>query len=234
MAPVPVSHDSSLLEAFSKIPDPRSPLGRRHKLESLLGLLVVGFAAGHNTMTAIVAFGRANPALRRRLGFTHEKSPSQSTYCRLFEKLEIGELRRALLGWFQAAIKERRGAAASVDGKRMRGTGDYYLHAFLQEYWHLVDLLEVSSARNEHSAFEEELDAFLGRHPWISLFTFDAIFCQHTIAEKLVGNGKKAIFQVKGNQPETLNKLRRFFSSMAKDKPDHRSEEKKKPLHYSP
>lgn len=231
MAPVPVSHEASLLEVFSKIRDPRSPLGRRHKLCSLLGLLVVGFAAGHNTMTAIVAFGRANPALRRRLGFTHEKSPSQSTYCRLFEKLEIGELRAALLDWFQAAVKDCRGAAASVDGKMMRGTGDYYLHVFLQDYWHLVDLFEVGSKQNEHSAFENELDAFLERHPWISLLTFDAIFCQHTIAEKLIGNGKKAIFQVKENQPETLERLRRFFSPMPKDSPDHRSEEKKKSLH---
>jgi len=227
IAPIPPSHEASLLEVFSKIPDPRSTLGRRHKLSSLLGLLVVGFAAGHNTMTAIVAFGRANPSLRRRLGFTHAKSPSQSTYCRLFEKLAIEELRRALLDWFQAAVKDYKGTVASVDGKSMRGTEDHYLHVFLQDYWHLVDLFEVSSKQNEHSAFEKDLDAFLVRQPWISLLTFDAIFCQHKIAEKLVSNGKKAIFQVKDNQRETLNRLRRFFSSLPKEEPDSRTEEKK-------
>jgi len=231
MSPVPVSHENSLLEVFSTIPDPRNPSGLRHKLSALLGLLVVGFAAGHNTMTAIVAFGRAHPSLRRRLGFTHAKSPSQSTYCRLFEKLKIEDFQAALLQWFQTAAKESRGAAASVDGKMLGGTGDYYLHVFLQDYWHLVDLFEVGSKQNEHSAFEKELDAFLERHPWVSLLTFDAIFCQHTIAEKLVGNGKKAIFQVKENQSETLRRLRRFFSPMPEDNPDHRSEEKKKPLH---
>lgn len=184
-------------------------------------------------MTAIVAFGRANPSLRRSLGFTHAKSPSQSTYCRLFDKLEIGELRTALLDWFEAAVSGCEGTVASVDGKVMRGTGDYYLHVFLQDYWHLVDLYEVSSKHNEHSAFETHLEALLARHPWITIFTFDAIFCQHTIAEKLVGNGKKAIFQVKENQPETLKRLRRFFSPLPKDKPDHRSEEKKKQVHLT-
>lgn len=228
MTPAPLSHEVSLLQTFSKVPDPRSPLGRRHKLSSLLALLVVGFAAGHNTMTAIVAFGRANPSLRKSLGFTHQKSPSHSTFCRLFEKLHIEALRMALLDWFRAAVEGRQGAAASVDGKSMRGTGDHYLHVFLQDYWHLIDLFEVGSKRNEHSAFEKELDAFIERHPWISLLTFDAIFCQHKISEKLVSNGKKAIFQVKDNQRETAERLRRFFSPMPKDSPDFRSEEKKK------
>ena len=218
----------SLLDAFAKVPDPRNPSGRRHSLPALLSLLVVGFAAGCNTMTAIVAFGRARPALRRQLGFTHKKSPSQSTYCRLFERLDVGALRGAVLDWLSAGVEARKGAAASVDGKAMRGTADHYLHVFLQDYWRLVDLFEVGEKKNEHSAFEGELDSFLARHPWISLLTFDAIFCQHTISEKLVRNGKKAIFQVKENQPETLRRLRRFFAAAPKDKPDHQSEEKKK------
>jgi hypothetical protein len=225
------SSSCSLLDVLDAIPDPRSPLGLRHPLSALLGLLVVAFAANCNTMTAIVSFGRSRPDLRRRLGFKHPKSPSQSTYCRLFERLSIEALRTALVQWLASATATRKDTVASVDGKTMRGTGDHYLHVFLQEYWTLVDLFEVDAKHNEHSAFEAQLDAFVQRHPCITLLTFDAIFCQHTIAEKLVGNGKKAIFQVKGNQPETLWRLQRFFSSLAKDKPDHQSEEKKKQVY---
>ena len=102
-------------------------------------------------------------------------------------------------------------------------------YVFLQDYWRLVDLWEVGSKQNELSAFECELDSFLARHPWISVLTFDAIFCQHTVAKKLAGNGKKAIFQVKDNQRETLRRLRKFFDAAATQcEPGLRSEEKKK------
>ena len=71
-------------------------------------------------------------------------------------------------------------------------------------------------------------DQFL-RHPWISVLTFDAIFRQHTVAKKLAGNGKKAIFQVKDNQRETLRRLRKLFDASATQcEPGLRSEEKKK------
>lgn len=179
-------------------------------------------------MTAIVAFGREHPELRTQLGFTHEISPSQSTYSRLFEKLDIGALRQGVVEWLSAAVRAHKEGVACVDGKAMRGTQDHFLHVFLQDYWLLVDMYEVGGKNNEHSAFERELDALLKRHPWLTLLTFDAMFCQHKIAEKLVGNGKKAIFQVKENQPETLRRLERFFSPLPKEKPDHRSVEKKK------
>jgi hypothetical protein len=222
------SPSQSLLDACVAIPDPRGFKGRRHSLPALLALLVAGFAGGCNTMTAIVAFGREHPELRARLGFTHEKSPSQSTYSRLFEKLDVAALREVIVGWLASAARARKGCAASVDGKALRATGDHFLHVFLQDYWLLVDLFEVGEKNNEHSAFERELDGLLQRYPWLSLLTFDAMFCQHKIAEKLIGNGKKAIFQVKENQPETLRRLERFFSPLPKEKPDHRSVEKKK------
>ena len=161
----PADAPQSLAEAFAAIPDPRNPLGRRHSLSALLSLLAVGFAAGCNTMTAIVAFGRARPALRRSLGFTHEKPPSQSTYCRLFEKLNVQALHSGVLAWLSASAAARKGAAASVDGKTMRGTSGHYLHVFLQDYRRLVDSWEVGSKQNEPSAFECELDSFLARHP---------------------------------------------------------------------
>lgn len=226
----------SFLELLETLPDPRSAQGRRHPLPALLALLVVGFASGANTMTAIVAFGREHPALRRRLGFTHRVCPSQSTYCRLFEVLPVETLRQATLHWLGACARRCAGKspAAAVDGKAMRKSGVHVMHVFLQDYWQLVDLFEVATKKNELSAFEDHLDGFLARHPWLSLLTFDAMFCQHSVIKKLVGNGKKAIFQVKRNHKETLQRLRRHFSPLAQAKPDHRSEEKKKQVDHLP
>ena len=234
--PAPLSDDDSeplqsFLELLQTLPDPRSAQGRRHPLPALLALLVAGFAAGANTMTAIVAFGRERPALRRRLGFTHPVSPSQSTYCRLFEVLPVETLRQAMVCWLGACARRRAGqspAAAAADGKAMRKSGVHVMHVFLQDYWQLIDLFEVAANKNELSAFEDHLDGFLARHPWLSLLTFDALFCQRSVVKQLVGKGKKAIFQVKGNQKETLRRLRRHFSPLAQAKPGHQSEEKKK------
>jgi hypothetical protein len=75
---------TSLLKVLQKIPDPRNPSGRRHPLEALLGLLLISFMTGKQTVKDAVLMGQLNPKLREPLGFTHAKSPSQSTYSHLF------------------------------------------------------------------------------------------------------------------------------------------------------
>ncbi len=82
-------------------------------------------------------------------------------------------------------------AAAAADGKAMRKSGVHVMRVFLQDYWQFIALFEVAANKNELPAFEDHLDGFLARHPWLSPLTFSALFCQRSVVKHLVGKGKK-------------------------------------------
>jgi len=215
----------SLFEVFADIPDPRSRHGRRHPLNALLALLVVALCAGANHVKNAVIFGRERSALRKRLGFTHRIAPSQSTYTRLFKRLNLAAFQQALAHWLRdlaADWAQRRTGpvAAAVDGKALRGSQHHLLHTFVQDLWLLLDLREVGEKQNEISAFRQHLDHMLERYPFISLFTFDALFAQHAIAKTLTDAGRRGLFQIKDNQRETLFRLERWFYALPKAEPD--------------
>jgi hypothetical protein len=221
---------TTLMDALAKVPECRGRQGREHPLTSLLAGLVVGFAAGNNTVKAVVLYLRERPAIRRELGFTSLFSPSQSTYHRLLSKLALGPLREALASWL-ATLARRRGArAAAIDGKAMRKSAHHVLNVFAQDIHQLLDLFEVGEKRNEDSALREQLASLCERYPFIEIFTLDAGFASRPLLEALGGRGKRALFQVKGNQKETLNRLERWFAKLPKESPTVVTREKKEPL----
>lgn len=225
----------SLLDALSKVPDPRSRHGLRHPLSSLLGLLAMGFLCGQNTVKHIVIFGRERVGLRRWLGFTHAKCPSQSTYTRLFKVLPIESVRGVLAPWLEAVACQRmRRAAGTVDGKALRGTGQHIVNVFVQDFWCLLDMFEVGQKQNELSAFQAQLHEMLGKYPFLKLLTFDAMFAQHTVVETLTANNRLGIFQIKENQEETFRRLERWFAALPADSCQAQETEKKRGLHCDP
>lgn len=242
VAPAPSLRPCALLslhDVFGSIPDPRRS-NRRHPLAALLGGLLLAFCTGCNTVRHAVVVLRQNKALRRSLGFTHAVSPSQSTYTRLFGKLDAGLFLEALRGWFLALAEQRlaagrRGeAAVAVDGKTARGTGEHVVYLFIQDYWLLLDLFEAGEKTNEFKAFEEKLSELIERYPFLMIFTMDALYAQHALAGALTHKGKKAIFQIKGNQKETFVVMKRLFDRLPRNSPDEESVEKKWRLHRDP
>lgn len=229
----------SLLEVLASVPDPRDPRGVRHGIGPLLGLLVVSFCTGSQTVKDAVVFGRHRRWLRKALGFRHPIAPSQSTYTRLFKVLPVDTVRDAVGAWLRslAALRcEARGreCAASVDGKTLRGAGVHTLNIFVQEFWMLLDSYEVAAKANEMSAFRARIGEFCGRYPFVRILTFDALFCEQATMQALTDRNRMGIFQVKDNQPEALQRLQRWFSPLPKDAPEFRETEKKRGLHRHP
>lgn len=227
---------SSLFEALSNVSDPREASGRRHSIGALLSLLVVAFCTGSQTVKDAVLFGRARKWLRRELGFTHDKCPSQSTYTRLFKALSIDAVRTALSAWLCSLAKlrserRRQGLCAAVDGKALRGAGVHTLNVFVHELWTLLDQYDVDVKANEMSAFRARLDEFVARYPFVKMLTFDALFCEQKTMETLTRHNRMGIFQVKDNQPEGLYRMERLFSPLLGGSPDAESVEKKWRLH---
>jgi len=222
-----------LLDVLKGVEDPRSHSGRRHSLSALLGLLVLSFCAGEQTVKDAVLFGRNRRWLRKELGFTHPICPSQSTYTRLFKSLKVEVLREALSAWLLQLVqlwaeRRRSGVCATVDGKTMRGSGVHVLNVFVQGFWVLLDQYVVASKENEMSGFRARLDAFCERYPFLTLLTFDAIFCEQQTMRALTENNRMGIFQVKDNQPEGLQRLERWFAAVPKASPSYSAGPEKK------
>jgi hypothetical protein len=220
----------TLIRALGLVEECRDPRGREHPLTALLAGLVVGFAAGCNTLRQIVLFLRERPSLRRELGFTSAFSPSQSTYHRLLSRLSLASLRDALGCWLRALASQRGARAAAIDGKALRKGARHVLHVFAHDIHQLLDLFEVDAKRNEDSELRAQLSAICERYPFLEIFTFDAGFASRPLLEALGGRGRRALFQVKGNQPETLRRMERWFARLPKESPTLVTREKNEPL----
>ena len=98
-----------LRDWLAQVPDPRSPLGRWHRLEFVLALAVCAFtAAGHDSPVAIAEWaagcsrqallilgGRADPLART------VRAPSVRTFSRVLGKIDADALNHALYGFLE-------------------------------------------------------------------------------------------------------------------------------------
>jgi hypothetical protein len=111
----------SLLEAFTKVPDPRSPKGRRHPLPAILTLSVAAMLSGARSIYAIYQWGRLqSPTVVRSLGFKRDKTPTVSTLDLVFRALDVASFESVLSEWAQSHLGDRAEAIA-IDGKGLRG-----------------------------------------------------------------------------------------------------------------
>ncbi|HEU0115282.1 MAG TPA: transposase family protein [Thermomicrobiales bacterium] len=110
----------TLLAAFGRVPDHRSPHGRRHPLAAILTLATAAMLAGARSLYAIAQWGRLqSPATVRVLGFTRNRTPAVSTLHLVFRDLDAAAFEAALRAWAQAQVGTA--DAIALDGKGLRG-----------------------------------------------------------------------------------------------------------------
>ncbi|MBI2853706.1 MAG: transposase family protein [Chloroflexi bacterium] len=113
----------SLREAFASVPDPRSPLGRRHPLPAIFAMSVAAMLNGARSLYAIFQWGRLQPRkVVRNLGFRykkHPKTPCVATLHRVFRNLDVEAFEIVLKDWAQQNLGDAE--AIAIDGKGLRG-----------------------------------------------------------------------------------------------------------------
>ena len=110
----------SLLEALSRIEDPRKPKGVRHPLPAVLTLSVCAMLSGARSLYAIAQWGREHPELAQSLGFSREQTPCVATLHHVFRRLDADAFELALGRWAQDCLGEDE-ATIAIDGKALRG-----------------------------------------------------------------------------------------------------------------
>lgn len=230
----------SLDAALRSIHDSRDARGRRHPLHALLGLIVVGLACGCQSVEGIEAFGAANPDLLRDLGFRPTAKPrraerrgaivppSNDTLVRCAALVGARRLNEALAAWLSDLALE--GAAASVDGKALGGSGEGLLSLFVGELNMAVWQEPLGAKASELKTLERTLPTLLARFENLKLFTLDAGFCHKTVARALVDAKRDYLMQLKSPHGTDLRQAREALSAAARaGKPLARSVEKRGP-----
>jgi DDE family transposase len=206
----------SLLAHLAKIPDPRSPHGRRFALLSLLASACAAVLCGQVSYTAIAQWARNQPPeFLRALGF-FRRPPTDGAFRYLFNRLDLGAFEAALSAWIAGLVPAdpEQLRPTPLDGKTLTGSDDKLRGAV-----HLLSLLDgptggvlkqqaVGPKTNEHKAAFALLQGMVlqGR-----IVTADAMFCHRDFAQEVRDRGGHYFFEVKDNQEQLKRDIASAF-----------------------
>ncbi|MEK7996781.1 MAG: ISAs1 family transposase [Planctomycetota bacterium] len=199
----------SLWNYFLKVTDPRSKIGRRHRLASVLAICTVATLCGARGPRAIADFAQhLNKTQRRLLGCYKRRGehevPSESTIRRVLQGVPAEEFDEKVIAWMKAndtlPLKQ-----LAVDGKTIKqakaadGRAVHLVAAVSTESGRLCAQRPVADHSNEITALEPMLASMPLDGVIVSA---DAMQAQQKAARFLVHEkGADYFFSLKGNQP---------------------------------
>ena len=208
--------DASLIDSFAEIDDPRHPRNTLYPIEEILLLAICGAISGADDFVSIAEFGEAKLGwLRGLLPFEHGV-PSHDTLTRVFGQIEPSEFERCFRAWTRRVEEKTDGEVVAVDGKTLRGSrdrasGEGPLH--LVEAWATGQELMLGQKRSEDGTNEiatiPELLKVLTLEGCI--ITTDAMGCQTSVAEAVVGAEADYVLRLKDNQEGLRADVERLF-----------------------
>ena len=206
-----------LWECFAALPDPRSPLGKRHPLPAILSLITVAVLCGARSLEAIAQFPRdRGRGFGFLLGFTRPDTPCKATLSNLLRCLDIELFEAALSAWIATRCGARSPREIAIDGKTLRGSADgavpgvHLLAAYAPHLDVVLAQLRVDGKTNEHKAALELLQVL----PLTgTVVTADAMFTHADFSQAVLNGGGDYILPVKDNQPLLLADITLAFES---------------------
>lgn len=227
-----------LLDVFQTLRSWRDPRGVRYGLSSTLALVVIALLAGCKNRSQIYAFAEARPGLLSRLGFRPPKrprrpenrgritAPNEDTIGAILASVDQSELNERLAVFVGRMVAH--GAVCAVDGKALRGSGDYVLSVFVNAVGQVAWQQSVDKKQSELKVLERALPEILAQWPQLRLFTGDAAFCHKTLARALVAGRRDYFLQLKGPHQTDVALANHSFKQLRHGvKPLAHSEEKR-------
>ncbi len=208
---------TTLWECFASLPDPRSPLGRRHPLPAILSRITVAVLCGARSLEAIAQFPRdRGRGFGFLLGFTRPDTPCKATLSNLLRRLDIDLFGAALAAWIATRCGPRGPREIALDGKAVRGSADgsipgvHLLAAYVAHIDGVLAQLRVDRKTNEHKAALELLRVLPLKD---AVVTADAMFTHADFSRAVIEGGGDSILPVKDNQPRLLADIALAFET---------------------
>lgn len=211
--PVP---DTSILSHFSVIEDPRSPIGLRHPLDTLLILGLCGVICGADSWVEVEEWALAKREWLETVVELPHGIPSHDTFSRVFSLLHPQQLQTCFIRWTTALSERTEGEVIALDGKTVRRSFDrasdkaaiHMVSAWATRNRLVLAQVKTDEHSNEITAVPELLRLLSLKG---AIVTLDAMGCQKAIAEQIVEQGGDYVLRVKANHPLLHEQLQQHF-----------------------
>lgn len=209
------------LKYFAELRDPRVERNREHLLEEILLIAIAAVLSGAESWNDIADYGEAKlPWLKTFLSLP-AGIPSHDTFNRVFAALDPEELEKGFVAWVGSIARLTAGSVVAIEGKALcgtRATGKQAIVPMVSAWAEGNSLVlaqrKVEEKSNEITAIPKLLDALALSG---TVITIDAMGCQRSIAERIVGKKADYILAVKENQGNLLDGIQDSFRMLAVD-----------------
>ena len=217
-------------EHFSIVTDPRVDRCKKHKLQTILGISLVGVICGCDSWVEIEDYAKEKESFLSQVFDMTNGVPSHDTIGRLMSAIDPTEFNQALIMWTKGLMKKTSGEILAIDGKALRGSSDKgkskrwitTVNVWACENQLTLAQHKVDSKSNEITAIPELLDKLD-----ISgcIITIDAMGTQKEIAEKIRDHSADYMLALKGNHGELHNEVVSLFGILANHENTHKEQE---------
>lgn len=211
-----------LLDAFSKLPDPRAD-NHRHPLSDLVFIAITMVLCGADDWEMVVYLAKNKKSwLKQYIALPHD-IPSHDTFSRVFARLKPEAFQHAFISWVAQISSKSSGEIISIDGKTLRRSYDkntdkapiHMVNAWASKTSMILGQTKTDAKSNEITAIPTLLDRIEISG---ALVTIDAMGCQRHIAEKIVKKDANYLLALKGNQGTLFEDVKLFLDELSDTK----------------
>ncbi len=198
IAPDPANGNPGLLQLIAQeVQDPRGCKGKRFRLETIIGILILGMLAGEKTCAGIARWAQTmSDSLRRELGcvlgLQGRCVPSANTYRYALQELAPDQLDHLVQRWCAISGINLERTHLAIDGKVLRGSADddkpavAQLNVYDTKRQMTVDQIAIPEKTNEITAIRTIAERHQLKE---TIITIDAAHTNPTTMRSLVEKG---------------------------------------------
>jgi predicted transposase YbfD/YdcC len=202
---------SEVVQHFQQLDDPRSPVNRRHPLDSVIVMAIMAVLSGANGPTAIAKWANMKTDVLLKLLDLPHGIPQKDVFRRVLMTLKPDAFQACFTMWLTALRSAAAEAAGverptlAIDGKTLRRSHDrrrnlgalHSVSVWASEFGLTLAQTATAEKSNEITAIPTLL-SLVDIHG--AIITIDAMGTQTAIAEKIIAEGGDYILTLKGNQ----------------------------------
>jgi predicted transposase YbfD/YdcC len=212
------------LKYFAELRDPRVERNREHLLEEILLIAIAAVLSGAESWNDIADYGEAKREWLKTFLTLPSGIPSHDTFNRVFQALDPQEMERGFVAWVSSIARLTAGEVVAIDGKALCGSREsgkktlvHMVSAWAEGNGLVLSQRKVDEKSNEITAIPKLLDALELAG---TVVTIDAMGCQRSVAEKIIGKKANYVLAVKENQGSLLEGIKDSFRQLGADAVD--------------